>query len=166
MKTHMHFFTHKLRTIGALLLLISLTGPQNAAPSDLKGPDGKPRKLKDTRARITIVNFWATWCVPCRKEIPILNEIQQRYKDRGVRVIGITVDDKSTAGQIDDFMKKTPFGYEVWRKGSAEDMDKLGFVFAIPATAILDQKGKVVERFTGEISIARLTNRIDRLLAR
>jgi hypothetical protein len=94
----------------------------------------------------------------------MLNGIQRQYKDRGVRVIGISVDDKSTAHQIDGFIKSTRLDYEIWRRATASDMDKLGFQFVIPSTAILDSNGRVVARFVGEITASRLTGPLDRLL--
>lgn len=64
----------------------------DVARLELSDLDGRPRSLEEHRGRIVVVNFWATWCLPCREEMPILASLQERYADRGVQVIGVSTD--------------------------------------------------------------------------
>jgi len=97
--------------------------------------------------------------------MPVVNQLSDRYEKVGVRFIGVSVDEPSTENQIEEFTQQLSIRYEVWRGATAADMDQMGFPFAIPSTAIL-QNGRIVDRVTGDFKQERLMRKIDELLAK
>jgi cytochrome c biogenesis protein CcmG/thiol:disulfide interchange protein DsbE len=129
--------------IAAATLLV--TACSQAAPKDWVGKELPPLRVDfvdkdpDTKGKPQIVEFWATWCPPCRATIPHLNEINKKYQPQGLVVIGITDEDKKT---VQDFRKKLPMEYNVAidKHGLAE---KLG-ITGIPHAFLVGKDGKVV----------------------
>lgn len=105
---------------------------------------------KDFVGKVLLVNFWATWCSPCRKEIPSLIRIQDKYQDRGFSVIGISMDE---GGQrvVSKFIKKIEVNYPVFI-GKAKLARGFGGVMGIPVSFLVDREGNLVKRLDGYIS--------------
>jgi len=137
--------------------------PAELALSDLAG---RPRSLDDLRGKIVVLNFWATWCVPCREEMPLLVSAQKRYALQGVEVIGASADDEKTQDHIAPFVKKLKINFAVWRGATTADMQRLGLGAALPATAFLDRDGRIVYRILGPLTASDLEQRIEWLLGR
>jgi thiol-disulfide isomerase/thioredoxin len=110
---------------------------------------GKRISFDEFHDKVTVVNFWATWCGPCRREIPDLDEIHREYSDKGVKVIGVSVD--RGPGIFDDvanFAVKFKMNYPVVIDNG--DLEQIyGNIRAIPTTFILNKDGKIVERLIG-----------------
>jgi len=126
----------------------ALTDEQrNAAMTTL---DGQEFKLSDLAGKVVILNVWATWCGPCRKEIPDFIQIQEDYKGRGVEVLGVTAEDeRNTAEAVKEFVKEYKINYRVvW-------VDQAGWgayllpTGAIPQTYIIGQDGRLLKKFRG-----------------
>ncbi|MBS1856434.1 MAG: redoxin family protein [Acidobacteria bacterium] len=100
----------------------------------------------DLKGKVVVVNFWATWCVPCVREIPGFNKLHQDYAPKGVAVLGIGMDDEG-AERIKPFLVKHPIAYPVG-VGSAEMTDKYK-LDALPVTLVFDRTGKQIKRFEG-----------------
>ena len=95
--------------IGRLAAVCLLAGVALASDSDmlsLSDLNGNPQTLESYSGRVVVLNFWATWCVPCREEMPLLVNIQKRYESKGVVVIGVSADDEGTQVQIPPFIQK------------------------------------------------------------
>lgn len=110
---------------------------------------GRPKRLKDWSGRILLCNFWATWCEPCREEIPMLVGLRERYVAKGVEFVGIAVD--STASVV-QFVKHTPISYPVLVGGfeTTELMRRLGNkAGGLPYTVLLDRNGAITYRKLG-----------------
>jgi len=95
----------------ALLLAATAAPAQDSPPADiaqlsLKDLSGHPQSLDAHRGQIIVLNFWATWCVPCREEMPMLVKLQKDYAARGVTVIGPSADDEGTQKNIAPFLRK------------------------------------------------------------
>lgn len=129
----------------ATLALALLSTAAVAAPEDFQGKPLPSLDVKyldaapELKGKPAIVEFWATWCPPCRKSIPHLNEISKKYKDKGLVVVGITDEDKAT---VEKFRKGTPMEYTV-----ALDEGQLGRklgINGIPHAFVVDKEGKVV----------------------
>jgi thiol-disulfide isomerase/thioredoxin len=149
----------------ALLLLGSLPlFAGNAAELSLADLRGEMRSLQEHKGNIVILNFWATWCVPCREEMPLLVSIQNRYADQGVVVIGASADEASTQNRIPEFLQKLKITFPVWVGANTRDMEKLGLGTGMPATAVIDQEGRIVGRILGTVEKKDLTFRIEYLL--
>lgn len=102
--------------------------------------------LPDTTGKVVIVDFWASWCGPCKRSLPILKELYQDYKDKGVVVIGVSLDENKA--DMDAYLKKNPLPFTIVRDPKGQLGEKAG-VEGIPATFILGPDGKVIEAHTG-----------------
>lgn len=113
----------------------------------LKDVDGIERRLSDFRDKVLIIDFWATWCPPCRQEIPHFIDLYNKYKDEGLEVIGIALDlpgDKV----VPAFVSKNNVNYTVLL-GNQEVSDLYGGIGAIPTTFIVDKEGKIRKKYIG-----------------
>lgn len=135
----------------------------NRAPEFLlKDVAGHDVRLSDFRGQVIVVNFWATWCQPCRIEIPWFNDISDRYKDKGVVLLGISMDDGG-AKDVEPFLKETPIHYRVLI-GTEEVAEKYGGIFGIPTTIIIGRDGTIVTKHLGLTDKDEIENGIKRLL--
>jgi len=126
--------------------------------------EGKPLPLADFRGKPLVLNFWATWCPPCRKEIPELIEFHNRYVSRGVTLIGITVEDKA---RVAEFVAATPIPFPVLvgRDKGIALLQALGNQSAgLPYTVVLDRQGNIVFIKRGALTRERLEQVIAPLL--
>lgn len=127
----------------------------------LKLTNGKEIKLSDHKGKVVIIDFWATWCPPCRKGIPDLIEIQKKY-DKKVVVIGISLDTE-TKDDVIPFIKKFGINYPV-AFGNMEVVQAYGNIQAIPTSFIIDQKGNIVDTHVGLVDKMVYINKIEQLL--
>src|SRR5712671_6815041 len=120
--------------------------PDLAPEFALEGLDGKPLSLATARGKVVLLNFWATWCGPCRAEIPDLIALQQKYKDQ-LQIIGLTVDDddESTIKQV---VADERINYPV-AMASPEVRLQYGGIAALPTSFVLDAQGRVVQKHEG-----------------
>ena len=135
----------------------------NAEPApevDLKALDGKPVKVSDLRGQVVLLNFWATWCVPCRSEIPSLNAMQRDLGGRGFRVLGVTTYD--SADLVRDYQKDVKQEYTV-ATGDDGVANKYA-VGTLPTTFIIDRQGRIRHKIIGERSRAQFEALITPLL--
>jgi thiol-disulfide isomerase/thioredoxin len=124
----------------------SVRNPDAAPQFALKTVDGKPFTLAETRGKVVLVNFWATWCGPCREEIPDLIELQKKYKD-SLQIIGLTVDDDDPV-VVRKMMAATGINYPV--AISPDGLrDQYGGVVALPTSFVLDTQGRIVQKHEG-----------------
>jgi cytochrome c-type biogenesis protein len=108
--------------------------------------DGAPFKLKDLKGRVVLLNFWATWCIPCRSEIPSLSAMQKDLDSRGLSVIGVSYDD--TADLVQHFQKDIPQSYQIVLGG--RDVGSQLPASPLPTTYIIDRQGRIREKMIGE----------------
>ena len=108
--------------------------------------DGSAFRLKDLKGRVVLLNFWATWCVPCRNEIPSLSAMQKDLDARGLSVIGVSYDD--TADLVQEFQKDIPQTYQIVL-GGREVGSELP-ASPLPTTYIIDREGRIREKMIGE----------------
>ncbi len=137
---------------------------RSAAAPDFSLPttDGKILKLSDYRGKIVILDFWATWCPPCRKGIPDLIDIKKRYGSKGVEIIGISVD-TDTKDEVIPFMKEKGINYPVVY-GNQNVYMQYGGIRAIPTTFVIDKEGKIVASYEGLVPKVTYENHIKRIL--
>jgi thiol-disulfide isomerase/thioredoxin len=136
---------------------------KKASPAELNLIDlaGKKVHLKDYRGKIVVLNFWATWCGPCKDEMPMFVEIEKAWTPKGVVFIGASLDDKKTIKDIPEFIAKYRIDFPVWTGTTSDDLDKLKMGEAVPDTAFLDQDGVIFSRVQGEIKKAELVERLE-----
>lgn len=127
--------------------------PPSVRDAELQMMDGKPVKLSDYAGKVVVLNFWATWCGPCRQEMPHLVELSNEYKKRDVEFVGLSVEDpESSADAVKAFASAQKIPYKVgW---AAEDF-ALQFVMqsgaqgAIPQSFVITRDGRLLKHFTG-----------------
>jgi thiol-disulfide isomerase/thioredoxin len=128
----------------------SLFLPENVMKADISLLDGKKKKLADYSGKVLIVDLWATWCGPCRQEIPHLIQIASEYKSKGVEVIGLTNENPQTDTQlVKDFSKEFKINYPI---GWADMPMQIGLMQGrngIPQTLIIGRDGKIRHHFVG-----------------
>ena len=124
------------------------TGDVKAAPLwELKDLDGKTVKLSDFKGKVVLLNFWATWCPPCRQEIPDLVALQNQYKDQGLVVIGVSVDQNGPAA-VKSFATRMKINYPIVM-GDEKTAVAYGNIEAIPTTFFIDRAGNVAGAHRG-----------------
>jgi thiol-disulfide isomerase/thioredoxin len=140
-----------------------ISAPRKTAPAelDLKDLEGKAVHLSDYRGKAVVLNFWATWCVPCKEEMPMFVEVERKWSARGVVFIGASLDDRKTQRNVPDFLQKFHVDFPVWIGADGDHLDKLGMGDAVPATAFLDEKGIIFARVQGEIKREELEERLN-----
>ncbi len=110
-------------------------------------PDGKTLQLSSLRGKAVLVNFWATWCEPCKVEMPWLIELQKKYGPQGLQIVGITKED-SDEKTIADFAHKMGVNYPVL-VGTNKVLDLYGGIDGLPTSFFVDRSGKVVAEVVG-----------------
>ena len=139
---------------------------QNTPAPDFDLPsleDGRPIRLSSFRGDVVVLNFWASWCAPCRLEAPGLRRVSERYRDEGVRVLGVDYRDDEAAARVfvDEFRLTYPSVSDP--SGSlAYDFELIGF----PTTFIIDPAGTIRYRFVGYLDEAVLEDAVSDVLAR
>jgi thiol-disulfide isomerase/thioredoxin len=131
----------------------------------LKDPFGTEQRLSTLKGRIVVLNFWATYCVPCRREMPDLAAIQNEYAALGVQVVGASADAPEDRAKVLEFVKETKVNFPVWTGATVADMSRFGLGAALPGTVIIGRDGKVVRVISGVVNQADLKKQIDAMLA-
>jgi peroxiredoxin len=138
-----------LVTALALFAAISLSaaGKGDPAPAvQLKDQAGKSFSLANYKGQVVVIDFWASWCGPCRKSLPELDGIQQRFAPQGLKVVGISLD--AEAGAMTGFLEKVPVGFTILHDPAGQTGEAYTVV-AMPTTFLIDREGRIAARFEG-----------------
>jgi peroxiredoxin len=157
----------RLLFIGSLFLLIAM-GPNpptggsrdTASPVDaeksvnskaldfsLKDAYGKPLSLSSLKGKVVLVNFWATWCPPCKAEMPSMNRLYNEIRSRGFEIVAISTD--NSISPVKDFLAKNRIDFPVLFD-ETKSVTRQYHVFSMPTTFLIDRGGMIVEKFYGE----------------
>ena len=128
---------------------------------EAKDLSGKTFHLRDFRGKAVLLNFWATFCTPCKTEMPWLNEFQKQYRDQGLVVLGISTFDDEAA--IRKFIK--PLGVEYTMAAGDESIDDLYPAAGMPYTIYIDRNGRIVDKVIGLKKREIIEDEIKRILA-
>jgi thiol-disulfide isomerase/thioredoxin len=141
----------------------SVSASGSAMPSwELTDLQGQPVSSGDFEGKVVLLDFWATWCPPCRKEIPGFIELQERYGKAGLVVVGVSLDEGGPAA-VAPFVSKMGINYPVVM-GDSAIVQAFGGVEAIPTTFVIDRDGQILERHVGFVSKDRFEKSIQPLL--
>jgi peroxiredoxin len=148
-------------------LASSGTCPADAKPANLaftlKDVNGKEVRLSDYKGKVILLDFWATWCAPCKIEIPWFVEFQNKYGAQGFQAIGVSVDD--TVDKLKPYVKDLKMNYPVLLGLNRDDLQNAyGPIWGIPITAIISRDGKICVKHAGISSKASFEKEIKSLL--
>jgi thiol-disulfide isomerase/thioredoxin len=139
---------------------------RKAAPKlALRDVDGGKQQLSDLKGKAVVVNFWATWCGPCKAEMPEFTKVHAEYRDRGVEFIGAANEPRAERDKVQEFVAHLGIKFPIWLEASIDHLDAFKVGPGIPATVIVDQQGRVAARIKGVTDAAQLRSLLDRLLA-
>jgi cytochrome c biogenesis protein CcmG/thiol:disulfide interchange protein DsbE len=129
----------------------------------LRDGDGKTVRLSDYRGKVVLLNFWATWCGPCKLEIPWFNEFQQQHRERGLVVLGISMDEEGW-DVIKPFVSALKVNYRILL-GDETVADLYGGVSSLPTSFLIDRQGRIASVHVGLVSKSVYEREIQELLA-
>ncbi len=136
---------------GASAAAIQGSGQGAIAPDfTLKTVDGKELRLSDLRGKAVVLNFWATWCPPCKIEIPWFEDLQKQYASQGLVILGVAMDDNAKS-VVPPFVQKMDINYPVVF-GTDQVADEYGGVEGLPTTFYIGRDGKIVKTVAGLVS--------------
>jgi cytochrome c-type biogenesis protein len=138
-----------------------------AAPAYLATSlDGDTVSLAGQRGKVVLLNVWATWCHPCRTEIPELRAVHAKYRDRGLELVGVSVDAEGSDEALRAFMEEFQMTYPIWRDPEERILTRF-LVLGVPATFLIDRRGVLRWRKTGPVlpTDSTLAVAIERALA-
>lgn len=143
--------------------------PADVQQSSFSLLSGQSRKLSDYAGKVLVLDLWATWCGPCRIEIPHLIQMAKDYKDKGVEVLGLTTEDPATDAQlVRDFSRKFEINYEIGWANSLLTREIMRGRNSIPQTLIIDRAGVVRKHFVGfhpQFSAPQMKAALDEIVA-
>ncbi|HEY2459202.1 MAG TPA: TlpA disulfide reductase family protein [Candidatus Acidoferrum sp.] len=164
-----HFADKATRLPAQVSAKVPATAVSAPAPDvTLKSLDDKNVSIADYKGKIVLVNFWATWCDPCRAEIPELIEMQEKYGPKGFTVLGVAMDEEGKK-IVDPFVHKEHFdvkgkpslmNYPILI-GTDDAANKFGGLFGYPTSVLIGRDGKQIKRITGQINAEEISKAIE-----
>jgi thiol-disulfide isomerase/thioredoxin len=142
------------------LLFVHAATAASKADLNAKSLDGQMVHLKDLRGKLVVLNFWATWCGPCREELPMLIKTAQASADQDLVFIAVSVDDSKTQAKVPGAVRQFGITFPVWVGATTDDLYKLSKGEAVPATVFIDRDGTIEARVSGEIRESELKERL------
>lgn len=156
----------KLFSVLMIFSLFALSSCDNS--SDKDADVSKTINLSDYKGKVVILDFWATWCPPCRAGIPDLVELKEKYGDKNFEIIGISLDaitrGGATKNDVEPFIDDFEINYPIVI-GDAAIMNKYGGIQSIPTSFVLDQDGRIVSQYVGLTPKSTYEDDIERILA-
>ncbi len=128
----------------------------------LRDLDGNPITLDALRGKVVWINFWASWCPPCQQETPILRKLSERYRDRGLEIVGVSVQETSV-DDVDAYAQRYQLPYTIGFDGSGH-IFRTYKVYALPTQFFVDPNGVIVQTINGPVDEARAAALIESLL--
>ena len=177
MKRNIVVFALMVVVVAGLLTLarfqLGLRGGRGAAAVAAKGHDapdfvltdlqGQTVKLSDLRGKAVVLNFWATWCPPCKQEIPWLVELQKRYGGQGLQIVGVSMDDGDPKDVV-KFAAENSINYPVLI-GEEKVAEQYGGIDYLPTTFYIDRNGVVLDRVFGQPEREEIEQNVKRAIA-
>jgi peroxiredoxin len=130
----------------------------------LRDLDGNKTRLADYQGRIVVLNFWATWCGPCKEELPRLGKIAAKYADRNVAFLLASIDEHKKEPAVREYVSEHGIKLPVLTGASVDLLEQLAGVNIVPATLVIDEKGEIIRAINGEAREEDVKEAVDWLL--
>lgn len=137
-----------------------MAGDGRSVRLKLRDLSGDRVTLEQYRGKLVVLNFWATWCGPCREEMPMLVAAERSWAAKGVAFVAVSLDDQKTIDQVPEFVSRFHVTFPVWTGARVDNLAGLHLGAGIPDTMFLDKKGVAVARVLGEIQRQELDDRL------
>ena len=136
--------------------------PEELPPITLPGLNGTPRSLADFRGKLLLVNFWATWCEPCRREIPLLQKLRRERGKDGLEIVGIALDHRQ---DVEKYARDREMAYPVLvgERGGLAAVNALGMDTVLPFSVFADRSGRIITLKVGELHADEAALILDRM---
>jgi thiol-disulfide isomerase/thioredoxin len=155
-------------SIAGMALIVLIAGTCSAGTkigdANFTGLDGTPHSLAEQRGHVLVLNLWATWCGPCKAEMPLLDSLAKEYAARGVAFVAVSVDDAKSQPKISAFVNQLKLEMPVWKGANTDELQQWSGDGIVPATLILDEQGMIVARLIGQARANEVRERIDWVL--
>ena len=139
------------------------------AQADMRNMDGTTSKVADMKGKVLLLNMWATWCGPCRGEMPALVKMQDEHRDKGFEIIGLNTDDGDTKEMVEEFAKELKLNYTlVWAPTDMQNgLLKISNFNGIPQSFVVDRDGNLrgVFRGGGKAEVAKMEELVAKVVA-
>ncbi len=146
------------RTVGTK----AVTGRSVAPDFTLNDSKGQPVRLADYRGKVVLLNFWATWCGPCKVEIPWFMEFEKSYRDRGFAVLGVSMDDDGWQA-VKPYLAALKVNYRI-ALGNDRVSELYGGIDSLPTTVLIDREGRIASVHLGLVSKSEYATEIQQML--
>lgn len=155
------------RAFCVLLVLFSSSflNAKNVKKIVLRNLDGTKVRLADYQGRIVVLNFWSTWCGPCKEELPRLGEIAGQYTDGKVTFLLASIDERKKLSAVRDYVSEHGIKLPVLMGASVDLLEQLAGVNVVPATLVIDDKGEIIRAINGEAREEDVKEAVDWLLS-
>jgi peroxiredoxin len=147
---------------GESVALKPLDKRQSAPKFELKDANGAKVTIEEYKGKVVLLNFWATWCVPCKAEIPWFQEFDKKYKDQGFAVLGVSLDEEGWKA-VKPYVEERKIAYRMVI-GTEEVSQLYGGIDSLPTTFMIDKDGKIAAIHTGLVSKATYQKQLESLL--
>jgi thiol-disulfide isomerase/thioredoxin len=146
------------------LCLLPEAQAKRAPNLELMDQAQKTQRISNLRGSIAVVNFWATWCGPCREELPMLTRLGKEYGEKKVRFVAVSADEMKNRAAVTKFVSANQLDMEVWLGANVDMLERANLGNELPATMILDEQGEVVARVLGQAREEDIRKSLDWLL--
>ena len=139
-------------------------GAESPSVPNIHRLDGRPFSIDSLKGKVVVLDFWASWCIPCRASFPFFDSLQRKYASQGLSVVGLTLEDNDDG--VAAFLDAVPVGFLIVRDPTGKAGEAFNVV-AMPTTFLLDREGRVAARFEGgdKQTHAKLESAVATLLA-
>ncbi|HSH45069.1 MAG TPA: TlpA disulfide reductase family protein, partial [Longimicrobiales bacterium] len=140
--------------------------PHSPAPLPditFRNREGHRFRIADFRGQVVLLNIWATWCAPCREEMPDLQTLADRYEADGLQVVGVSIDQAGARAQVRRFVDRHDIGFAILHDPEGRVSRVFGTV-GVPETILIDERGRIHARWTGRIPVAEAEAKVREVL--
>lgn len=131
---------------------------------EFKALNGSTQNTSSLRGSIVVISFWATWCAPCKEELPRISALSQSYAGKPVRFIAISADEQKDHAKIETYVQQQKLAMEIWTGADLDTLDRLALGNVLPATVVFDEQGEIIARIMGEAHDEDIQHAVDWIL--